>query len=66
MKHDLKGQLDLPATGQRIAELLKRKAGERLIAPSDQKPLDFGLFSDDSLQTDLIEMLLDPEWNEGD
>ena len=65
MKHDLKGQLDLPATGPRIAELLKRKAGERLIAPSDQKPLDFGLFSDDSLQTDLIEMLLDPEWDEG-
>ncbi len=57
MRYTLPGQLDLPATEQRIAETLKQKAGASLRPSKPQLPLDVGLFSDDVLQTDLIEIL---------
>jgi hypothetical protein len=32
----------------------------RMIAPKPQQPCDHGLFSDDALQLDLVEMLQEP------
>ena len=57
MRHNLLGQLDIPHTEQRLAELARLKAREPLRASKPQLPADIGLFSDDSLQTDLVEML---------
>ncbi len=57
MRHTLPGQFDLPATEHRLAELARLKAREPLRASKPQLPLDIGLFGDDSLQTDLVEML---------
>jgi hypothetical protein len=57
MRHDLPGQLDLPDTAPKTdAQIL---ADARLMPSVNQKPMDIGLFSDDSLQIDLIEMLMD-------
>lgn len=61
MRNTLPGQFDLPCTEERFAELARLKARAPLRAGKPQLPLDVGLFSDDSLQTDLIEMLIDPE-----
>lgn len=57
MRSNLPGQLDLPDTAERIGDLLKQKAAAAMRPATPQQPLDVGLFSDDSLQTDLVEML---------
>ena len=43
-----------------MVAIAKRKAAESLKPSKPQLPADHGLFSDDSLQTDLIEILMDP------
>lgn len=64
MRHTLPGQLDLPQTETRLAELARLKARAPLRATRPQLPADVGLFSDDAMQTDLIEMLIDPQTEE--
>ena len=59
MRLNLPGQLDLPQTESRLGELAKIKAAEPLRPTIAQKPLDIGLFSENKLQIDLIEMLMD-------
>jgi hypothetical protein len=61
MKHTLPGQLDLPETPERPAELAKQLARAPMMAPKPQLPCDVGLFSDDASQLDLIEMLMEPD-----
>ena len=60
MRNTLPGQLDLPDTAERMAELARNKAAAPLMAPKPQQPCDIGLFSDEANQTDLIEMLMEP------
>ncbi len=57
MRHTLPGQLNLAETPERIGGLLKLKARAPIKPRVPQLPADIGLFSDDSLQTDLVEML---------
>jgi hypothetical protein len=59
MRHDLPGQLDLPQTQARAAELARLKAAAPLRPAKPQKPCDVGLFSDEADQMDLIEMFMD-------
>jgi inorganic pyrophosphatase-like protein/conjugative element/phage-associated large polyvalent protein len=50
-------QAELAGTGPiSDAELAQRRADQRLKAKADQQPADQGLFSDDSKQTDLVDM----------
>lgn len=56
-RSDLAGQMELPQTGQRLADLAKRKAAEPMRATKEQKPCDHGLFSDEQMQIDLEEIL---------
>ena len=49
-----------PAGRDDFKLLVQRHANKPLLPDKPQIPLDIGLFSDDSLQTDLIEMLIDP------
>ena len=52
---------DAYAINYMAAQAVRMRINELLpMAKVGQKPLDIGLFSDDSLQTDLIEMLVDP------
>jgi len=60
MRHTLPGQLDIPQTEERVAELARLKAAAPMRPAKPQKPCDVGLFSDDADQTDLIEMLMEP------
>lgn len=46
--------LGLSPTWQR--DLAQKRANERLMATKEQKPLDFGLFGDESRQADLVDM----------
>ena len=64
MRITLPGQLDLPNNGADIGAAARARSAAPLRPAAPQAPLDFGLFGDDSLQTDLIEMLLDPEFDE--
>jgi hypothetical protein len=57
MKFTLPGQLDLPETPERPADLAKRLAQAPLQPAKEQKPCDLGLFSDDAKQVDLIDIL---------
>lgn len=54
---NLPGQLDLPETEERLAELAQRKAAESLKPSTAQKPCDIGLFSDTPKQIDLEDLL---------
>jgi len=56
-----KPQLVIPGA-ERItsAELAKRRAAERLKPKVEQKPADQGLFSDESKQTDLVDLARKP------
>jgi len=60
MKLTLPGQLELPATDERPGELAAMRSSRPIKPAVPQQPLNFGLFGDDSLQTDLIEMLMEP------
>ena len=60
MKHTLPGQLDMPEIDAIGSAIVQRKANSRLIPSKEQKPCDIGLFSDDSAQIDLVEMLMEP------
>jgi hypothetical protein len=57
-RHNLPGQLDMPQTEERAAELAKLKAAAPMRPVKPQKPCDVGLFSDDADQMDLIEMFM--------
>ena len=59
MRLTLPGQLDLPDTPERLAELAQSKAAAPLRVAVNQLPCDQGLFSDEANQLDLIEMLMD-------
>lgn len=59
MRTDLPGQLDMPQTEERLAELAKAKAAAPMRPDKPQKPCDVGLFSDEADQMDLIEMFMD-------
>lgn len=56
-RSDLPGQMELPQTEQRAAELAKQKAAAPMLAPKPQKPCDVGLFSDNAAQIDLLDLL---------
>lgn len=55
-RSDLPGQMELPQTDPRPAELAKRNITSRLLAKAPQKPCDIGLFGDDAAQTDLLDL----------
>lgn len=57
----LPGQMELPQTEERAADLAKRKAAAPITPRKPQLPCDVGLFSDEASQIDLIEMLQDPQ-----
>lgn len=61
MRSTLPGQFDLPQTSPDLAGLARLKAKAPLRPNKPQFACDIGLFSDDANQTDLIEMLIDPE-----
>jgi hypothetical protein len=46
MRANLPGQLDLPDTGERPADLAKRQSAAPLRPQALQEPCDHGLFSD--------------------
>ncbi len=46
------------ATDQRT--VAERKWQRPMLAPKNQLPCDIGLFSDEHLQLDLVEMLMEP------
>lgn len=48
--------ISLPGTGPDAVSFAKRKAAAPLKPAKPQEPCDIGLFSDDSLQTDLVDM----------
>jgi hypothetical protein len=50
MRANLPGQLDLPDTGERPAELARRKAAAPLRPQAPQEPCDLGLFSNQGNQ----------------
>ena len=53
----LPGQLSIPGTEREpIRATLERKARESLKPQCYQKPLDIGLFGDEALQSDLLDM----------
>jgi hypothetical protein len=53
----LPGQLTLAGIeADTMRELLQRKAAKPLRATKPQAPADHGLFSDDALQSDLLDM----------
>lgn len=54
---DLPGQLELEATAPDPAGLAKRQAAAPMRATVHQKPCDMGLFSDQSKQVDLEDLL---------
>lgn len=60
MRLTLPGQLELPDTAEQPLANITRQAAAPMRPAVEQKPCDIGLFSDDALQTDLIEMLMDP------
>lgn len=49
--------VELPDTEERLADLAKRKAAESLKPTVAQKPCDTGLFSDQTQQIDLEDLL---------
>ena len=53
MRQELPGQLELPQTEERPADLARIKTAEPLKPAKEQKPCDIGLFSDDAKQTSL-------------
>lgn len=50
----------LPGAGHDLAGLARKRASEPLKASKPQLPCDVGLFGDEHLQLDLVEMLQDP------
>src|SRR5690242_18274331 len=60
VRHTLPGQLDMPQTEERLADLARLKAAAPMRPTKPQMPCDVGLFSDEADQIDLIEMLMDP------
>jgi hypothetical protein len=57
----LPGQTELPGAERTpLWAWLERKAAESLKPRKAQKPCDYGLFSDEAAQLDLVEMLQDP------
>ena len=54
---DLPGQLELPDTEERPAELAKLSAAAPMRPGTAQKPCDIGLFSDTPKQIDLEDLL---------
>lgn len=50
----------LPGAERDTAGLARKLASERLRANKPQLPCDIGLFGDDHLQLDLVEMLQEP------
>lgn len=56
-RSNLPGQLELPKTEERLADLARLKAAAPLRPVKPQIPCDHGLFSDEALQIDLEEML---------
>lgn len=59
VRTDLPGQLDMPQTEERLADLAKAKAAAPMRPAKPQRPCDVGLFSDEADQMDLIEMFMD-------
>lgn len=57
MRITLPGQIDLPETPERSADLAQRKASAPMLAPVPQKPCDVGLFGDSAAQIDLLDLL---------
>lgn len=53
----LPGQMELPRTEERPAELAKLKAAAPLKPGKPQRPCDHGLFSDAAAQIDLVDMI---------
>jgi hypothetical protein len=53
MRANLPGQLDLPDTGERPADLAKRQVATPLRPQAPQEPCDHGLFSDQGNQLTL-------------
>lgn len=56
-RSNLPGQLELPQTEERAADLAQRQAAAPMLPDKAQKPCDIGLFSDAAAQTDLVDML---------
>lgn len=56
MRSTLPGQFDLPQTSPDLAGLARLKAKAPLRAAKPQSACDIGLFSDDALQADLLDM----------
>ena len=57
-------QHEIPGTAPDVAGMLRKRASEPLCGsrsrPAMQLPCDIGLFSDDALQLDLVEMFQEP------
>jgi len=56
-RSNLPGQLELPDTAERAANLARIKAAAPLRPVAPQEPCDLGLFSDKNLQSDLLDKL---------
>lgn len=56
-RSNLPGQLEIPDTGERLADLAKRQAAAPMRPGVAQKPCDHGLFDDTQTQIDLEDML---------
>jgi hypothetical protein len=54
MKFTLPGQLDLPDTPEKPADLAKQLVKAPMLPTKEQKPCDLGLFSDDAAQLPLF------------
>lgn len=52
----LPGQLELPQTEERPADLARLQAAAPMRAKAPQKPCDVGLFGDDAAQIDLEDL----------
>jgi hypothetical protein len=53
----LPGQIDLPQTAPRFADLLAQRSAESLKPVKPQAPCDVGLFGDSAAQTDLLDLI---------
>lgn len=49
-------QREIPGTAPDVAGHLQRKSDAPLKAPAAQRPCEFGLFSDDARQLDLVQL----------
>ena len=56
-RSNLPGQLELPDTAERPADVTTQRAAAPMRPSVPQKPCDMGLFSDDAKQVDLEDLL---------